>query len=233
MICNHQNLIMVPDKKVTILLSVFFGSILLVGIGCQTPKPTVSLPPAAVDLQAQVIPETSKQKMDTSTEPTSIVNKNTEPELTANGTRIYRGSWFDIEYPKEFSAASLSLKESGYVEQNEASFTSPDGSVEFFIFSPMWSGDPANYLIITPNERVISDTSSESGSGYARKIIRWVTIESNDGSYYRSFVSIKEQVGTGSDLHHVFGIKYINNDAYNRYRDAYISFKESLRQYAD
>lgn len=207
-------------------VSALAGVIIAVGM-------VVSLPPAVVDLQKQVPPESSKQKMSTSMEPISIVKENTEPELTTKGTRLYRGSYFDIEYPKEFSAASLSSEGPGYVEKNEARFTSPDGSVEFFIFSPSWGGDPTNYLIIAPTEQIVDDTSSESGSGYNRKIIRWVTVESKDGSYYRSFVSIKEQVGTGSDLHHVFGIKYINNDAYDRYRNAYISFKESLRQYAD
>jgi hypothetical protein len=59
--------------------------------------------------------------------------------------------------------------------------------------------------------------------------IQWVTIKSSDNSYYRSFV------GNRNDgvLTRLFGIKYTNDAAYQKYRDAYIAFKNSLKQYID
>lgn len=202
-------------------LSVF----LLLGAGCQTQKTqeqVTSLPPAAEELQTQTVPESEKQeKSETAikTEPTQV------------GTALYRGTWFDIEYPQNFTARPTT-------PTNEAFFTSPDGTVEFFVYSPLWSGNPETYLTIAPIEKVVSEKTdevkeSERSGQFGDKIVRWVTIKAKDGSYYRSFVSIKEQVGTGSDLHHVFGIKYQDNESYEKYREAYVAFKKSLRQYAD
>jgi len=59
-----------------------------------------------------------------------------------------------------------------------------------------------------------------------------VTIKAKDGSYYRSFVSIKEQV-TPAVVHQVFGIKYSNKESYEYYKKAYLNFKGSLVQYSD
>ena len=106
------------------------------------------------------------------------------------------------------------------------------------MYSPLWSGKPETYLTIAPTEEVVSEKTeevkeSERPGQFGDRIVRWVTIKAKDGSYYRSFVSIKEQVGTGSDLHYVFGIKYQDNASYEKYREAYVAFKESLQQYAD
>lgn len=227
--------------KLKTIFTIILFSILLMGVGCKKSTSVVLLPSAVNDLQTQPVPENSKQKISTSTISASAeLSADAKSQLTARSTLLYRGSWFDIEYPKEFTATPLSpitkYKGDEYIQSDEARFISPDGSVEFFIFSPLWGGDPANYLTVAPVEHIISDTTKEDdgeGGEYDKKIIRWVTLQSNDNSYYRSYVSIKEQVGSGSDIHHVFGIKYSNNDVYNKYRNAYISFKESLRQFAD
>ena len=137
---------------------------------------------------------------------------------------LYKGTWFDIKYPKEFTPSSIA---------DEARFLSPDGTVEFFVFSPQWGGNPVDYLTTKASEELVSEKTDTTGADLKKKIVRWVTVKAKDGSYYRSFVSIKAQVGTGSDLHYVFGIKYENDAAYQQYRDAYIAFKASLSQYAD
>lgn len=215
---------------------------MLIGVGCQAPTPIVSVPPAVNDLQSQPIPESSKQTIVTTSPIVPIVHANTTPisRLISNGTLLYIGAYFDIEYPKEFRATPSSSNPfyngDKYEQIDEARFISPDESVEFFIFSPSWGGDPANYLTVAPTEHIVSDIIREDdgkGGRYDKKIIRWATLQSNDGSYYRSYISIKEQVGTGDDLHHVFGIKYASNEVYNQYRDAFIAFKKSLHQYGD
>jgi len=221
-------------KKSTLLasLSIF----LLLGAGCQTQQTqeqVTSLPPAIKELQTQTVPESEKQEKSETTitsEPTQV------------GTTLYRGTWFDIEYPQNFTARPTTptnvYNNISHVSTDEAYFNSPEGTVEFFVYSPLWSGKPETYLTIAPTEEVISEKTeevkeSERPGQFGDRIVRWVTIKAKDGSYYRSFVSIKEQVGTGSDLHYVFGIKYQDNASYEKYREAYVAFKESLQQYAD
>jgi hypothetical protein len=154
------------------------------------------------------------------------------PKIKA-GTKLYGGYYFDVYYPESFTAFPANDKEDygrPYAETDEAFFTSPDGEVEFFIYSPLWSGEPENYTKIAENEKLVSEETKEYDEGDTR--IRWVTIEDKDGSYTRSFVSKYEQISF-SEIHHVFGIKYKNQAAYEKYKSAYLDFKNSLVQYAD
>lgn len=204
-------------KKIISLASL--SLLLLLGAGCQNQGRNTSPPPAVNELQTQTVPENKKQNTDETTTNTEV------------GTTLYKGLWFDIEYPQNFSARPA-------VQTDEAYFLSPDGTVEFFVFSPLWAGDPENYLTIAPTEELVSEKTeeikeAEKPGQYGDKITHWVTVKAKDGSYYRSFVSIREQINTGSEIHHVFGIKYKNDTAYQKYRDTYITFKESLRQYSD
>jgi hypothetical protein len=155
---------------------------------------------------------------------------------------VYRGAWFDIEYPSDFSAAPneplIKHDDRSFVQTDEALFTSSDKTVQFFVYSPLWAGEPNDYLVIADSEEIVSEQTSrveetERPGQVGGREVRWVTVKATDGSYYRSFMSVREQIGTGSDLHHVFGIRYNDDAAYQTYKDAYIVFRESLRQYAD
>lgn len=194
-----------------------------------TPAPQAdSLPPAIAELQTQPIPEKEKESI------TEIKIETVKP-----GIALYRGSWFDIEYPENFTASPLTptntYDEVTLVQTNEARFTSPDGTVEFYIFSPLWGEDPDDYLEVGPAEEFVSEKDDESipDTEFDKRIVRWVTVKATDGSYFRSYVSIRDQFDTGFSLHHVFGIKYKDNASYEKYKDSYVSFKNSLRQYAD
>lgn len=221
-------------KKIILLVALYL--LLFLGTGCQSQQikdQVASLPPVVEDLQAQTAPESKKQEKDE----VMISKKSTQV-----GTTLYRGSWFDLEYPQDFIAKPVTpttvFNEQIYVQTDEAYFTSPDGNVEFFVYSPLSSGNPENYLNVASTEELVSEKTesikeSERPGQIGDRIVRWVTIKAKDGSYYRSFVSIKEQVGTGTDLHHLFGIKYHDNESYEKYREAYVAFKESLKQYAD
>ena len=155
---------------------------------------------------------------------------------------VYRGAWFDIEYPSDFSAAPagpLSTHDDrSFVQTDEAVFTSSDNTVQFFVYSPLWAGEPNDYLVISDTEKIVSEQTrrveeDERPGQVGAREVRWVTVKAVDESYYRSFMSVREQIDTGSELHHVFGIRYNDDTAYQKYRDAYIQFRESLRQYAD
>lgn len=194
------------------------------------------LAPVVEELQVQKVPESFKQDK---TED-SVVD-----DVDKVGVKLYRGAWFDVEYPEDFEVRPTlpitNYNGQEFIQTDEAYFSSPDGSVEFFVYSPLWSGEPEDYLIVAPHEEIVSE-KTEVGPALdhqlkeSKRIILWTSLKSKDNSYYRSYVSIKEQVkanDSSSELHHVFGIKYQDEEAYQQYKDAYVSFKESLDQYAD
>lgn len=220
-------------KHLAVATCVF--TLVSLGAGCQEPpteQTPSSLSPVVQELQTQPVPESRKQE---TRDPAAI------PTPAGVSTKLYTGSWFDVKYPQTFSAApnvpTTTYNGQTFVQTDEATFTSPDGSVEFFVYSPQWSGNPKTYLTVLPSEELVDEhvqeTPETSSSESART--RWVTIKAKDGSYYRSFVSIQKRLLTKDqgELHHVFGIKYRDPAAYETYKAAYASFKQSLRQYAD
>jgi hypothetical protein len=214
-------------------ISVVLTPILILGFIVITPTSTTFDKVDSVQTETNIgqsdiaIPETVKQNSDLRIEP--------RPEL--GNTKLFQGSWFDVQYPKDFKASLSDMIEqtkndAGYVQTDEVSFISPDQSVEFFVYSPMWSGDPLDYLNIKPNEEKISEKIDEKNiDKESKEIYKYVTLKAVDNSYLRSYVSIK---GTGtSETHHVFGIKYKDQASYQKYRQDYIDFKNSLVQYLD
>ncbi len=153
----------------------------------------------------------------------------------------YRGNYFDIAYPRGFSAKPLtpvSTNDGFAVATDEAYFASQDGTVEFFVYSPLWGGRPKNYLKVAPTEELVSQKSKEQikSDKYRDKVITTrTTVKAKDGSYTRSFVHIKTQKSdaSGGNLSRVFGIKYKNQNVYDKYLAAYNAFKKSLEQHSD
>lgn len=157
--------------------------------------------------------------------------------VSPTDTKDFSGTWFRVSYPADFTAMSDS-------NNDGATFASSDGLVEFYVYSPMWYGD-TSYTELKSNEEVVSDESVTeqtviNPSVTNTTITRRATYRAKDGSYLRSFVSIKDQVfdtpdqyGRDAVLHHVFGIKYKHQAAYNKYLSQYLDFKKSLMQFAD
>lgn len=139
-------------------------------------------------------------------------------------TKTYKGAWFDIRYPANFKAkGSLrSVSADGY---ESAVFTSPDQLVEFYVFSPQWSGNPSD-IDLKDTEKLLSTRSDTSGS----QVNRWWTIAAKNNSYTRSYQEKKDE---SLNVNRVFGIRYKSQQAYKLYRKAYADFKASLIQYAD
>lgn len=144
----------------------------------------------------------------------------------------FMGNWFEIYYPKDFSANPTEplqvWEDISYVETDEAFFLSPDQSVEFFVYSPQWDGEPKDYLIAKENEEIFSEEKTEE-----ENIVKTETIfkDKND-EYFRKAISKRETLGD-TKLHSVFGIKYVNEDALSKYEEDFNKFKESLVQFAD
>jgi hypothetical protein len=211
---------------IQIRFHVLFLLFVLIGSACET----------------KTASKNSKNEVKDTTNNSSVNVKDTATysSISVNGLSLYRGSYFEIQYPSSFTPNPKSpiTKYNGniYVTTDEATFTSPNGDVEFFVFSPPWAGSPKTYLNIMSSEEVVSEKTekvSKRPGQYGDKVIHRVTIKSKNGNYRRSYLSIEEQVGTESNLHHVFGIKYKSQLSYEKYHGAYLAFKKSLKQFAD
>ncbi len=174
--------------------------------------------------------KTEKQGLETVQEQTDSLKTVDHTDETENkdsletGFRKYSGAWFQIEYPANFTVQP-SLKSATSKEGfDSATFTSPDGTVHFYIFSPQWSGEATDIALKASEKQTDAKSSTENGL----LVKRW-TIQAKDGSYFRSYESSAETGG----INKVFGLRYASADDLNRYRTEYLHFKNSLEQYAD
>lgn len=72
----------------------------------------------------------------------------------------YKGAWFKVEYPSDFTVKP-SLKSTSGKGYDSAFFVSPDESVEFYIFSPMWNGVPSDIELNPKTEKLVSETTED------------------------------------------------------------------------
>jgi len=165
---------------------------------------------------------------------------------------MYDGAFFTVKFPPDFTvrpSLRVPASPSGTEPRESAFFTSPDGLVEFHVFSPQWDGEPTD-IFLDPETEDLCSTRTETkehpwgkdADGYEmfiRTRLTWVTVAAKDGSYLRSYLDIRTStasVGYPDDSilsRRTFGIKYADRSAYNRYRDRYLLFRKSLCQYAD
>ena len=180
--------------------------------------------------------EKSDTRLTTMDEPVRIKRDSIHPEVQPEAPvrlATFSGAWFQVSYPENFTASPTSptdiFGDYEFVETDEARFTSPDGTVEFFVFSPQWGGDPIDYLVKKPNETTVDQTEDKANSNDPFAVSHhWVTYEDKEGKYTRSYHSLMTE-----STHHVFGVKYTNRKMYERYKADYLAFKTSLQQFAD
>jgi hypothetical protein len=146
---------------------------------------------------------------------------------------LFEGAWFSVEYPLEFQVRPSLKSRTSIKGCDSAFFNSPDGVVEFYVFSPQWNGDPSDIALNPETEESVSekiDNKPDKIQHYGIKTVRWFTIAAKDKSYMRSYVDTENK-----DLRtrFVMGIKYRDQDVYNNYKEIYQKFVKSLRQYAD
>ncbi len=149
----------------------------------------------------------------------------------------FHGAWFDIDYPVAWKATPFSRSATSTTGSDSARFASPDGRVEFYVFSPQWNGNPKEIALDPKREILVyhrvakASRGKMTGGGYlTNNVAKWYTVRAKDHSYERSWVDVEDK---GSNVRHVFGIKYRNQAAYQKYRTQYSHFCKSLVQYAD
>lgn len=138
-------------------------------------------------------------------------------------TKTYKGAWFEIKYPASFKAKGSIKSATSGSGFDSAVFDSPDGKVQFYIFSPQWSGT-AHDIEIKSSEKLVNSETKESGD----KELSWWTISAKNNSYTRSYQETKEH-----NTNWIFGIKYKDDASLKKYKKQYLNFKKSLVQFAD
>ena len=151
--------------------------------------------------------------------------------------KTHKGNYFSIDYPEDFKVVTSYSKD-------EAHFISPNKNVEYFVYSPLWGGEPVDYLTVKSSEKLIKEkTVKGKNNNPARdinrdmQITKWVSLQAKNGVYTRAYLHIKRKSSDETlkmgDIDLVFGFKYKNKKAYDIYKKAYKLFKNSLEQYAD
>jgi hypothetical protein len=156
----------------------------------------------------------------------------------ANGESIgtepwptFKGAWFEIKYPPGFKIKPGQKSSTVTPGYDSAYFISPDGTVVFYVFSPQWRGQlrETDIEIDPRREEVIEhNIAKKQDQAENYRIIRTFVVKAKDNRYLRA---IRDESTETTRL--IFGIKYNNKAAYERYFNDYILFKKSLRQFAD
>jgi hypothetical protein len=147
-------------------------------------------------------------------------------KVAARGLTTFRGAWFDIKYPIGFKPVVRDRPLSGSGDAGScdgASFLSPDGLVEFYVYSPQWRGQ-SQWLFKRQGEKRVAQ-STQPGKTTS---ITYMTF--TGPGYTRTYADYKSNDGA---TRWGLGIKYKSQAAYNAYRPLYLKFKQSLKQYAD
>lgn len=146
------------------------------------------------------------------------------PRVKSNNWKKFKGAYFSINYPDNFIVKpSINYEGSNF---DSVFLISPDESVEFYVYSPLWNGEATDIDIDNSKESIISDESNVKNNIK----IKHIMIEAKDKSYNRTYV-YSENLSTNNLT--VFGIKYKTKDDYNFYLNDYLKFKKSIEQFAD
>lgn len=142
----------------------------------------------------------------------------------------YLGPWFDIDYPVSFRPLGYDHSPGATdYDEDGMRFESPDGEVEFYVYSPLWSGEPG-WVKLAPGETLFDRNSTTEGSGIETKQMTWVTVVGPTDEYTRSWLQVRQPQ---LNVKYYLGIRYNSLTAYERWLDEYVRFRESLVQYAD
>ncbi len=136
----------------------------------------------------------------------------------------YVGAWFSIQYPAHLSVVERERSTSG-PGYDGVSFTSDDGSLELYVFSPQWRGD-SRWARMRTGERQTARSRTADGTR-----TRTVTTYAGPGEAYMR--RIEEITDGESNTYHCFGIRFTASMDATQRESIYARFKNSLEQYAD
>jgi hypothetical protein len=149
-------------------------------------------------------------------------------DADAPQVKTYRGKFFEIQYPASFAAQPIDAARE--VESDAATFSAPDQSATFYVFSPQWAGEAPRIALDASKEIEVERRTGKGKSSGVDGSFTWITIAAKDKSYTRSYQRF--EAGDNSIVW-VIGLKYSSADALMRHQAAYARFKASLKQLAD
>jgi hypothetical protein len=168
-----------------------------------------------------------------------------DSSVQSGKTLIYHGAWFAVRYPSDFHAWPGQPALPGGTASDSAFFTSPDRSVQFYVYSPQWNGTPeyaspyvgetqlASFVKTTKYSGPLQPQGLPAGATVSRgDIIRvsWTTVQNKKQGYCRSWENWQN---TTLNISFTFGIRYRNSRSLTRYRPEYLAFRSSLEQFGD
>ncbi len=145
---------------------------------------------------------------------------------SAKDAAVYKGAWFDVNIPKGFTVKPSQKSESIPDKYDSVYFISPDKKVKFYIYSPQWTGD-ASDIAINSDTETEQDVKTDKKKNITQK---WYTYMNKKTGAARSY---HETVSEDGPTKHILGFEYADSASQKKYRDAYLQFKKSLKQYAD
>lgn len=188
----------------SILKLFYFTFLLLILVQCKNEK--------GVEIEISAKPD--------STSVAVIENKKQTYTVTEE---VVKGAWFETNVPNGFEAQP-SVSSSTSVEGFDSYFfTSPDEEVQFYIYSPQWTGSPND--IVFPNEKITVETVHNNDGSVTR---RWTLKPNRQTPYYRSFAETKSENNVL-----ITGFFYKNEAAKAKYKADYDKFTQSVIQYSD
>ena len=153
------------------------------------------------------------------------------------GWKRYSETWCDIFYPQAFTPRPIQASRTSSEGVDSAAFLSPAREVEFYVFSPQWSGHASALDVDPGRERLTSKEITHSdyrtGDGQAEKDAiedTWLGITALDGSYVRF---VHQHSNRLLNTAQAFGIQCKDMVAYRRCQADYDRFRKSLMRYAD
>ncbi|MCY7389019.1 MAG: hypothetical protein LH481_13325 [Burkholderiales bacterium] len=120
----------------------------------------------------------------------------------------YKGAYFEIKYPADFKARAIDATKAK--ESSAATFSSPDGDMEFYIFSPQWGGDAPGIALDPSRETETRRKTDKGKSSGVAGVYSWVTISARDKSHTRVY---QDFLAEDASIHWVIGMKYKSDAA--------------------
>jgi hypothetical protein len=207
-------------KKSLIILGICLNLL----VACKNDNSKVEELEKKIEQQSAEMQNMKESLLEKELEEKSTEKSKTTTEVISDEHSIFHGAWFDVKYPSNFIARG-SMTSNSSDKFDSATFTSPDNSVEFYVYSPQWNGT-AYDISLKSNETQASSKHDDSKSRH----IEWWTIEAKDKSYIRSYQKTTDK---NSNSISIIGLKYKNQESYNKYKKEYLAFKASLDQFAD
>ncbi|MFZ2959599.1 MAG: hypothetical protein WA705_22160 [Candidatus Ozemobacteraceae bacterium] len=139
------------------------------------------------------------------------------------------GAWFEILYPADFVAKPSLVDQNNPAAFSSAFFTSRNGEVEFYVFSPKFNMAPKDSELNRDLENQVSSTEKNNRGIITKKM----TISAKDGSYIRMIEDVTDTSGPNVHVRRVFGIKYKDQNVLDQNKKMFDSFKKSLVEKRD